>query len=95
MTISSSSSDVEVTIAFEMAGLQAIVIYSDVTLTLETNDGSSADDTFTITAAKPFVWYKDSGVPNPFTADVTGFFFTNGTGGNATVNIRGVADATP
>jgi hypothetical protein len=93
--LTSLQADKEVSAAFTLAALQSIYIYSDQDVTLETNSGSAPGDTFTIKGGKPFVWYKDSGVPNPFTVAVTKFFLTNLYAGAATVKIRGLKDATP
>ena len=95
VTVGATTNDVEVSIAFTMAGLKAIYIAATNTVTLETNSSSAADDTFTITAGSPFVWTYTSGITTPFTADVTKFYLSNAGGSSSTVQIRVIRDATP
>jgi hypothetical protein len=95
VTVSNGVSNREVALEFTTAGLSAIYIVSDQDVTLETNDGTSPDDTFTLSAGKPFVWFSGCGWPCPFTEDVTALFITNASGATANVQIRGIADATP
>ena len=87
----------EVEIAFRHEHLDVIAISTSVDLTLETNDtGASADDTFTLSADEAFIWTAKSGVPNPFTADVTKFLFTDADAtADANVKILCLRDATP
>ena len=95
VAVGNGVTDKEVAIAFLAASLQFMLITTDKDLTLETNDGAAADDTFTLKAGVPFFWQKNSGITNPFTADVTKFFFTNAGGTSASVKIRCMFDATP
>lgn len=94
-SIPGATNDVEVAVVFTMAQLIGISINSDKDVTLETNSSSAADDTFTIKAGKTFYWSKNTGVPNPFTANVTKFFFSNAGASAATVRIRILRDGTP
>lgn len=94
-TIPANTNNVEVGIAFTIAALKSIRIDTDVTVTLETNDGTTPDDTFTITAGTPFFWMTGTGIANPFDTNVTKFFFSNATNTNASVRIRGVRDDLP
>lgn len=95
VTIPGSTADVEVEIQFDTSRLKYIYIEASGTLTLETNSSSAADDTFTLTADHPFEWDSQSGIPNPFTADVTKFFLSRGSAGSVDVNIVMVKDPTP
>ena len=64
-------------VAFTTAGLQSIFLLSDKNLTIETNDGTTPDDTIDLVAGTPFVWSKSPGYfPNPFGTDVTAFYVT-------------------
>lgn len=94
-TVGIGVNDKEVAIAFDKDSLSLIYITTDQALTMETNDGSSADDTFTLAADKPFVWFNGCGIPLPFTADVEALFFSNASGVSATVKIRVLVDGTP
>jgi len=87
--------DQQVLIAFTVASVKGLVISSDQNMTLETNSGTSPAQTFTLTAGQPLVWYTGCGYTNPFTVDVTAFYFTNGTAVTANVAITILKDSTP
>jgi len=74
--------------------LKMIMIFSDQTITLETNSPSAADQTITITAGVPFVWIYESGITNPITTDVTALYATNASGSTANLEIRKLEDPT-
>lgn len=94
-SISGATNNVEVAVVFTMAQLIGISINTDKDLTLETNDSGTPDDTFALKAGKTFYWSKNTGVANPFTADVTKFYFSNAGASAATVRIRILRDGTP
>lgn len=94
-SIPGATNDVEVAVVFTMAQLICISINSDKDVTLETNSSSAADNTYAIKAGKTFYWGKNTGIANPFTANVTKFFFSNAGAGAATVRIRILRDGTP
>lgn len=87
----------QVSFALTLAALKSLYISSDVNTTIETNSSSAADDTLTVTAGKPLVWYEDCGLPNPFASgnNVTTLYLTNGANTTGTVQIRCLRDATP
>ena len=95
VTLTASEANKEVAIAFDTADLISIYILSTQDVTLETNSSSAADDTITIKAGRPFFWQKDTGVDNPFSANVTTTFLTNGAASAADVQIRILKDGTP
>lgn len=88
-------SNKQVAAAFDKDTLSQVYIVSDQDVTMETNDGTTPDDSFSLSANKPFVWYAGCGIPNPFSADVTALFFSNAGASEATVQIRVLVDATP
>lgn len=94
--VPSPSADLEIAIAFPVASLKSIFIYTDGTLTLETNDSGAPDDTFALVSGKVLAWNTQSLLPNPFSQDVTAMFATVA-GGGETVNLTIIAlvDATP
>jgi hypothetical protein len=99
-SITASTNNVEVQVSFTVSRLKGIYICSDKTVTLYTNNpsGSSPDDTFTITADKPFVWYSGSGITCPIVGDsgaVDTLYISNANNAAAVVDIRVVKDATP
>jgi hypothetical protein len=95
ISVPDSSTDYEITLAIDISEIKSIVITSDQVITLETNSGSAADDTFAITANNPLIWNVDSPAANPFSADITALFVTNASGSAATFNVRCIVDATP
>lgn len=61
----------------DASNLKAIAVFSPVDCTLKTNDSGSPDDTITIEANKPMIWYEGCGLANPITVDVTDWFVTS------------------
>lgn len=90
-----SSTDLAINIAIDFSALQLLYIVSDQDLTIETNDGTTPDDTLTLKAGKPIVWYDGCGYTNPLSADVTALYATNASGTDATLYVKTLQDATP
>lgn len=92
----SPSTNKEISIAFALATVKSIFIKASGPVTLETNDGSTPDDTFSLDADKPLVWNTKSGGANPFSEDVGALFATVAGGGDAVV-VEGyiLTDVTP
>ena len=95
LTVADSVTDQLVTIAIDFSELESIYLYSSATVTVETNSSSAPDDTITLTAGVPIVWYTSCGHANLFSADVTAFYITNASGSSASINIRVAQDSTP
>lgn len=87
--------DKEVAVAFAVADLKSIMIFVSGNVTLETNDGTTPDDIFALKVDEPLVWNNKSKCANPFTEDVTAFFFTNATAAAVEVDIYILLDVTP
>jgi len=94
-TVAGATTDKRVLAAIDVSALKLLYILSDKDITIQTNDGTTPDNTLTITANKPLVWYSGCGLPNPLTVDVVDIYVTNAGGTTATVNIRALQDATP
>ena len=94
-TIPADSTDLELVIAIDFSALKMLLIVSNKALTLETNSGSVPDDTITLVADEPLVWWTGSPHSNPLTADVTSIFVTEGASDEAILDIRTLQDATP
>lgn len=92
ISLSGSTTNQQENIAFNHTNLRGVYIKSDVTVTLKTNSSGSPDDTITVTAGVPFIWYYQSGVDNPFSAAVVTTYWTNGTSGAATIYMRTLVD---
>ena len=97
-TLTGVVEDTEVTVNIDVSALQFLVIYSSVELTIKTNSDSAPDDTFTVLAGKPFLWYdgiNGEGATNPITADVTAFYISKADSGTEVPEILIGQDATP
>ncbi len=95
LTVADGVTDQLTTIAIDFSELEGLFIYSDYAITVETNDGTTPDDTIAIAAGVPMVWYTGCDHANPLTADVTAFYITNASGSTANIKIRVLQDSTP
>lgn len=95
LTVADSVSDQLVTMAIDFSEMVGLFIYSDFAVTVETNDGTTPDDTIAVVAEVPVVWYTDCDHINPLTADVTALYITNASGSTANIKIRVLQDSTP
>lgn len=91
-SIADSSTDVEIPFSVDVAKLQSLYIRSDQAITIETNSGAAPDDTLSIAANVPLVWYDGCGHDCPLTVDVTGLFITNASGAAAALRIEALVD---
>jgi hypothetical protein len=94
--IAASQTDKAVALAIDVSQLKSLFILSDAAITLETNDGSAADDAITLAAGVPVVWQEGDAAACPLTTDVTGLFATTGAigAGGANLQIRALVDPT-
>lgn len=81
--------------AVDVSALSAVYIVSDKAVTLKTNSSGSPDNTITLAANKPLLWYVGCGITNPLTVDVTGIYIANASGSTATIEFRFLQDVTP
>ena len=95
VAVADAASDLAVNIAIDFSALKLLYLVSDQDLTVETNDGTTPDDTLTLKAGKPLLWFEDSGFSNPLSADVTSLHVTNASGTDATLTVKTLQDATP
>jgi hypothetical protein len=84
-TIATGVTDQEHVIGIDISALQVFYMVSDYAVTVQTNDGTTPDDTFTLVADQPVVF--ETGGTNPFSADVTKIYVTNASGSTATLKI--------
>jgi len=89
-----SPNDLEVALTLAKNQLKMLYLVADGAVTVKTNSKDAADDTFTLAANVPIVWYEGSGLANPFTADVTKLFMLTDETDDVTVDIRILVDAT-
>lgn len=93
--IPDSSSDLEIELVIDVSQVQGILLVSDQDVTIETNDGSSPDDTISLKAGIPYVWYDGKYDALVFGSDVTSIFVTNASGSDARLQMLCVVDPTP
>lgn len=95
VAVAGSTTDLQVNLAIDVSQLSHIFLLADGALTIQTNDGTSADDTITLAANKPLVWYSGCGLACPLTVDVTDLYLTNASGSTVNLQVRVQSDATP
>ena len=93
--IPDSTNDQLVDLALNVSEIKAIYMKSDQDLTVETNDGSSPDNTINLLAGVPYVWHENSYFTNLLTVDVTALYLSNSSGATATFELEAVYDSTP
>ena len=98
IVVPANSTNYETEISFPYANIKAFHVSGTAAATIETNSGSAADDTISLTStvlAK--VWTHDGKAgnlsANPLTADVTSIFITSTAA--QTIKLRVAYDATP
>ncbi len=94
-TIADSSTDFQIVAAIDVSAVKSFYVVSDKAVTLETNNGTTPDDTISLKAGIPYIWNTDSYDTFKLGTDVTDLFITNASGGTATLELRCVQDATP
>lgn len=95
-TVAGDATDYNIVVALDQSEIGALYITADQALTLETQDGTTADiDTIVLVADEPLVWYTGSLYTNLITADVTDINVTNASGTAATLQLYCIQDATP
>lgn len=94
-TVADSSTDAEIVFSLDVSAVKAFMIVSDRNVMVQTNDGSSPDDTLNLIAGEPYVWHVTSLDTFLLTVDVTSIFVTNASGGIATIVIEAIFDVTP
>lgn len=76
-SFSASTTDSLVSLSFTTSNIQSIELVSTQAMTIQTNSGSTPDNTITLVANVPFQWSRTPGYfSNPFTANVTAFYIT-------------------
>lgn len=76
--------------------LVAVWLASDRDVTLETNDGTTPDDTIALAANVPYLWQPDEPDACLITADIANAIYaTNASGADAQIQMMFVQDGTP
>lgn len=94
-SIPDSSTDLLVAFSLDVSAIKSIYILSDKAMTLETNNGTTPDDTISLLAGVPYIWNTDSYDTNKLTTDITALYMTTGSVGVAQFQLEVVTDPTP
>jgi hypothetical protein len=90
-----ATTDGDIVVAIDVSAVKSFYLVSDKAVTVETNDGSSPDDTIVLKADVPYFWNTDSYDTFLLTADVTVLYITNVSGSTASIELRVIQDASP
>ena len=93
--IPATTTNEQVRATITVAALSLVFIDSDQDITLKTNSSSAPDETITIKAGKPLIWYTGCAWANPFGHNITALYLSNAGAVDANVKIRFAYDATP
>lgn len=83
--IPQDSTDLLVSWAVDVSQIKCIVIEASEDMTIETNDGTTPDDTLNLLAGEPYIWHATSLFTNKLTVDVTELRVTNTTAGTLAI----------
>ncbi len=92
-TIAANATDFLINIAIDVSATKSFIIKSDAAMTIETNDGTSPDNTLSLIANDAYVWNTNSLSVFKLTTDVTKIYVTSVAGGN--LRIECLQDASP
>jgi len=97
VSIADSTTDGVIDLTLDVSDLVFFLLVANGTITIETNDGTTPDDTFALTSGVPVLWYAGCGsaIGDIFSADITALYATNASGAAVTVDIRLLKDSTP
>ena len=95
VAVPDEAADQLVNIAIDVGQMKALFILSDQDITLETNSATVPDDTLSLLADEPVIWWATDLHTALLTVDVTAIYLTNASGAEATVKIRVLEDTTP
>lgn len=87
--------DHQIIFPIDVSQVRAIHIQSDGALTLQTNDGTTPDDTLNLVADLPYQWCTADYNALLLTVDVVDIFVTNATSAAVSLTILVEYDATP
>jgi hypothetical protein len=93
-TIPGDSTDLLVAFACDVSQLQSLYMKSDKALTVETNDGTTPQETITLVAGEPIYWAKTNTLVCPFSGDITALYVTETNSDDAELEIEAIIDPT-
>lgn len=80
-------------VAIDVSQLKVLHIQANAAMTIKTNSSGSPDDTLTIAANKPLLWFEGCGMTCPLDTDVTQLYVASVAGGSLQITIG--QDVTP
>jgi len=98
VALADPETDKQVALVLDVSTIKMLYMVSGVDLTLKTNSSSVPDDTISMLAGVPILFYAGSGylIGDLFTADITtDIFLTTSGGGVSAFELRCVLDSTP
>jgi hypothetical protein len=94
VAVPDSTTDLQVDVTIDYSQVKLLYLESDKALTVETNSGSTPDDTITLVAAQPYIYVEGDYHTLIIGTDVTALFLTNASGATANFKLRVLADPT-
>jgi hypothetical protein len=94
-TVANGLTDSLINVAIDVSAVKCFILLSDQNVTIETNNGTTPDNTIALIANVAYVWCSDSYDTFKLTVDVTKFYVTNSSGATATIKLEALVDATP
>jgi hypothetical protein len=94
-TVANGQTDFNIAVGIDVSAVQSFFLVSSQAVTIETNNGSTPDDTIVLKAGVPYEWNTDSYDTFKLDTDVTSLKVTNASGASADVELYALIDATP
>lgn len=94
-SVTTGQTDFAISVAIDVSAVKSFFLCSDYAVTVETNNGTTPDDTITLVAGVPYKWNTDSYDTFQLGTDVTAIYVTNASGSTATIQLEAIVDATP
>ncbi len=94
VTVPGSTTDQAASVSILTAKVKSLYMLSSVDLTVQTNNGTTPDNTFTLKAGVPYFWDGQSGYfSNPLSANITTLYLTNAGTTAASFKLRAAQNA--
>lgn len=94
-SVADDASDYEIACVIDEDALVGLVIVSDQAVTVKTNSSGDPQETISLSANAPVLWFTEMGSAKPISDDLTALFVSNSSGSAATVRVVAITDATP
>jgi len=90
-----STTDMFLNVPVDVSEIKSFYMMATQDLTIETNSGSSPDETLNLKANEPLEWWPTSLHDCPLSVDVTAMYVSNSSGEAAKLDIEILHDPTP